>query len=478
MSWRMRLAMAGIVFVCGAAVVAAQSQHAMPGQTTLAVAQATATSPTAAQASGRTGVTRHITVQEAVQLALQHNHTIKIAGYRVEESLHAKEKARSGYFPQIKNETSVLKVTDTQFIQISAGELGNINGSANPSQNVTINQGGKTFVTSGTGMVQPITPLFTKVKPANDVARANLDATRETAQETSNEIALKVHEIYYKLLIAQSHHGAVEARIAAAQELQSQRTQEVKYGSTLQEDLIESTARTLQAKQELLSAELELADLTLAMNDAIGLPLSTKLDLDPNVPQVPASCEPEECVKTALAAHPEILAARDEVRKATAALQLSRADYVPDISAFARYSYTNDVPFLAKNFGSFGVLFTYDLFDGGKRRAERRESDSQLDEAKENLARVTDEVEVRVQTAENKLDRTREMMAVSEQLLALRVESRRTSAQQLAQGAALKSQADAATAQELDARTMLLQSQLDYLAAHDEMVQAMGQRPE
>ncbi len=68
---------------------------------------------------------------------------IKIAGYKVEESLHAKEKARSGYFPQIKNETNVLKVTDTQFIQIAAGELGTINGSPNPAHSTTINQGGK-----------------------------------------------------------------------------------------------------------------------------------------------------------------------------------------------------------------------------------------------------------------------------------------------------------------------------------------------
>jgi outer membrane protein len=457
MSWRIRLVMA----------------VALLGSWSAAMAQEAAPSRTAAASA-----TRHITIQEAVQLALQHNHVIKIAGYKVEESMHAKEKARSGYFPQIKNETNVLKVTDTQFIQIAAGELGTINGSPNPDHSVTINQGGKTFVTSGTGLVQPITPLFTKVKPANDVARANLDASRASAQETTNEIALKVHELYYKLLIAQSHHGAVEARIAAAQELQNQRGAEVKYGSTLQEDLIESTARTLQAKQELLSTELELSDLTLEMNDAIGLPLNTRLDLDPNVPQVPASCEPEACIKTALESHPEILAARDEVRKAVAAHQLSKADYIPDLSAFARYTYANDVPFLARNFGTFGISFTYDIFDGGRRRAELRESDSVLNEAKENLARVTEEVEVRVQTAENKLERTREMMTVSEQLLALRTESRRTTAQELAQGSALKSQADAAVAQELDARTMLLQSQLDYLGAHDEMIQAMGQRPE
>jgi hypothetical protein len=38
---------------------------------------------------------RKITLQEAVQLALQHNHDVRIAGYTVEEKQHAKEVAKS-----------------------------------------------------------------------------------------------------------------------------------------------------------------------------------------------------------------------------------------------------------------------------------------------------------------------------------------------------------------------------------------------
>ena len=83
-----------------------------------------------------------------------------------------------------------------------------------------------------------------------------------------------------------------------------------------------------------------------------------------------------------------------------------------------------------------------------------------------------------MQTAYNKLDLTRQMVKVSEQLLALRTESSRVSAQQLVRGAALRSLADAAVAQELDAKTLLLQSQLDYIQARDELIQAMGQTPQ
>ena len=425
-----------------------------------------------------TNTSRHLTLAEAVQLALKHNHVVRIAGLRVEELQHAKEKAKSAYFPTIKNESRVFTVTDTQFIQIAAGSLGTVAGTAIPATPVTINQGGKTFVTSGTGLLQPLTQLFTRVKPQNDAASAELGATRADAQETENEVALKVHQLYYRVLITQLHHSATQARIKAAEDLQNERTQQVKYGSALDEDVIESRAQALQAKQELLTTELQLSDLTMQLDDVTGLPLTTQLELDPSVPGIHDTCEREECIKVALQSHPEIVAAREELRKANAAVQLAKADYVPDITAFARYSYASNVPFLAHNFGSFGAELTYDLFDGGRRRAAVRESDAQVAEAKENLARVTEDVELRLQVAYNKLQRTREMVQVSEELHALRAESSRVYAQQLEKGAALQSQALNAVAQEFDAKTVLLQSQLDYIQARDEVTQAMGLTPE
>jgi outer membrane protein TolC len=420
---------------------------------------------------------RHITLSEAVQLALKHNHVVRIAGLQVQEKQRAKEEARSGYFPSITNESRVLHLTDTQFIQIAPGSLGTVAGTPIPTQPAVINQGGRTLVTSGTALVQPLTQLFTKVKPANDAARADLDATRANEKETQNDVALRVHQIYYQVLVAQLHKSATEAKIRAAHDLEDERVQQVKYGSTLDEQLIESKAQTLEAQQDLLTTELQLSDLTMQLNDVLGLPITTKVELDPTVPEVQEPCHGEECVRAALASHPEIVAARAEVEKASAGVRLAKADYFPDVSALARYDYSDQVPFLARNFGTFGARLTYELFDGGRRKAAVGESNARLGQARENLARITDEVELRVDTAANKLARTREMVDVSQQILALRTESSRVSAQQLEKGEALPSQADTAIAQEFGAKTRLLQSQLDYVQASDEMIQAIGLTP-
>jgi outer membrane protein TolC len=433
--------------------------------------------PSAPAQETKPAAPRLITLEEAVQMALKHNHVVRIAAYKVEEKQHAKDIARSAYFPLLRNDSSLLQLTDTQFIGIPAGSLGTVSGTSLPERSVILNQGGKTLVTSGTSLTQPLTELL-KIKPANDMAAAELSASRDRAHQTENEVALRVHQIYYRILISQAHREATQARIKASDDLKSERLAQVKFGAVLEEEAIESRAQSLEAKQDLLTTELQLSDLTMQLDDAIGLPLTTPLALDAGVREVATTCEREECLRVALESHPEMAEARAEIEKASAAVRLAKRQYIPDVEAFARYSYQDNVPFLARNFGTFGVHFGYDLFDGGRKRAAVAEHAAQLSQAQENFARIKEEIELRVQTAYNKLERTREMVKVAEELLALRTESRRVSTQQLQEGAALRSQADAAAAHELDAKTLLLQSQLEYIQARDEMTEAIGQIPQ
>lgn len=417
---------------------------------------------------------RAINLHEAVALALQHNHAVRIAALHVEEEQHAKEVARSSYLPTIRNESAFAHSTDSQFIAIPQGGLGVVSGTPIPGRQFTINQGDKNFILSGTGLTQPLTELF-KIKSANDAARADLNVSREKSRGTENDVSLKVRELYYNILVVQSQHQAIEAQIRAVEDLQGERVQQVKYGSTLEADLIESKAQLLEAKQQLLTTELQLSDLRLQFNDVLGIPLRTNVSLDPDVPTSHDNCGREQCVKLALDSNPEVTEARAELDKASAGVRAARREYIPDIEAFAKYSYQENVPFLARNFGTFGVHFGYDVFDGGKKRATLKERNAQLAQAKENLARISDEIEVKVQTAYNKLERTQQMVAVSEELLAARKEAQRVSAQGRERGTYLASQADAATAQQFQAQTLLLQSQLEYAQANDELNDVIGQ---
>jgi outer membrane protein TolC len=422
---------------------------------------------------------RRLTLPEAVDLALAQNHVVRLARLAADEKDRAKEVAKSAYFPQVTNETTVVHLTDTQLIEIPAGGLGVVGAAPIPPETLILNQGGVSAVTNGTGIVQPLTQLF-RVSANNDVARAEAQAMRERARGIEDQTALRVHQIYYRILIADVRRRAVLAKIQASEDLQRERIQQVRYGSALEADLIESRAHALQARQELLSTELLRSDLQMQLNDVIGLPVTTPLLLEPNVsPMSSASerCARDACVRAALDSHPEIAEARAQVEKAESAVRLAKYDFIPDVEVFGRYSFQNNVPFLAGRFGTIGIHARVDLFEGGRKRAVLRERETQLGQAKENLARISNEVELRVQTAYNKMERTRQMVTVSEELLALRSESRRVAAALLVNGGALGSQAKESDAHELEAQAALLQSQLDYVQAADEMDAAIGRRP-
>src|SRR4030095_16657878 len=96
-------------------------------------------------------------------------------------------------------------------------------------------------------------------------------------------IALQVRQIYYRMLIADVRRRAVLAKIQASDDVQRERVAQVRYGSALEADLIESRAHALQARQELLTTELQLSDLQTQLNDVIGLPLTTSLLLGFNM---------------------------------------------------------------------------------------------------------------------------------------------------------------------------------------------------
>jgi outer membrane protein TolC len=420
---------------------------------------------------------RSLTLDEAVQLALKNNHTVHLAALKVEQLQHEKDVARSYYYPVLKNDSSVRHITNLEDIVVPAGAFGVISGTAIPAQPTAIGQGSLNIEASRTSLTQPLTPLL-KIREKNNIAAADLNSSRADARQTQNEIALRTRQLYYGVLLAQSHRDAIQAGIQAAEELDKERIQQVKFGSALTEEQIESRAQTLQEKQDLISIDLQLTDLSMQLNDLLGLPLDTVLSLDPALPNRAEPCSLEDCRQLAVASHPEIQKAQQDVEKASAGVRFAKRDYIPDTEVFAHYDYQNGIPFLQHNFGTFGFNLSYDIFDGGRKHATLEANKTQLAEARENLARVKDDIEVRVETAYNKLERTRQMITVSEQLLALRTESRRVTVQQQQQGAALASQAAAATARELAAKASLLQARLDFVQAQDELTVALGRTPQ
>jgi outer membrane protein TolC len=417
---------------------------------------------------------RRLTLREAIDLATHQNHALKASSYAVAAEQQKQRIAKSDYFPSITNESNFLHITDLQRIDVPTGAFGVIpGGAAIPPSNVFLTQGTKTFESSGTMIAQPITQLI-KIHQANKVAAADVGISQASLKKTSTDIVFQVHELYYRVLTTQLQRDAAELQITSGSENLNENTAQVKNGSLLEVARVESQANLLEAKQTLLTTDMQISDLSIQLNDVLGLPLDTKLVLDPDV-DVALDLPPrEESLQTALNDNPEIKEAVQELAKAQAAHSAAKDEYIPDVTAFGRYSYQNGVPFLDRNFGTFGIHFSYDVFDAGKRRALVRERRNEVSEAQENLQRIKDEVEVRVKMIYNRLETARALVEVRREYLAARQENSRLSEDQFKQGITLASQRDASRAQAMKARAGLLDASLAYLLARDDLDRALG----
>jgi outer membrane protein TolC len=412
---------------------------------------------------------RRLTIQEAIDLALRANHSLRAASYQVSAEEEKRRIAKSNYFPSITNESNLLHVTDLQRVEVAPGTF----GSGIPASNVFLTQGTKTFESSGTMIAQPITQLI-RIHQANKIAVVDVNLSQASLKKASTDVVFRVHELYYRVLTSQLQREAAELQITSGSENLNESTEQVKKGGLLEVARIESRASLLEAKQALLTTDMQIDDLTIELNDVLGLPLNTKLVLDPNV-DVSLDLPPrEESLKTALNDNPEIKEAVQTVAKAQAAHSAAKAEYIPDVTAYARYSYQNGVPFLDRNFGTFGIHLSYDVFDAGKRRALIRERRDEVSQAEENLERVKDEIQVRINMIYNRLEVARAMVEVRKEYLAARQENARLSEDQFKQGLMLASQRDASQAQAMKARAGLLDASLNYLLARDDLDRALG----
>ena len=419
---------------------------------------------------------RHLTLTEAVHLAISQNRSLKIARLKVTENEQKKAGQHSAYFPSLTNQSNILHVTDLQNISIPAGAFGIAGGSEVPSQNRTLPQGRETFYTSGTQLSQPLTQLI-RIHDANRMAAADVAISQDDLKKAENEVALQVHSVYYGILIAKLQRQAADQQTRYADENLRENEDDVRNGNALRVTTIQGRATVLESRRSVLTTDLQLSDLNTELNDLLGLPLDTQLDLDAAVPVDFDQRSREEYLRTAWSENPQIKAAEDAVTKAHAAVGSAESAYIPDVTAYARQSYQDGVPFLVRNFGTFGVNMTWDVFDFGKRRAGVRESEAQLAQAEENVRRLKDEVAVSIERSYNKVQRTKSVVEVAQQVVKLRQESERLAENQLTQGVVLVSERRQATADTYKAQADFLQANLGYLLAWAELEQAVGRTP-
>src|ERR1700732_5194929 len=234
------------------------------------------------RAAAQVGTPVALTLSQAIDLALKQNRSLKLAQLSVVDSEQKKEIARAAYFPHIKNESGVLHVTELEGVAIPAGAFGNFASTGLiPGQSLFIDQGSLTSYTSGTGLTQPLTQMF-RINESNRAATADINTAKIQVNQAENEVALRVRQLYYAVLIAQLKQRAAAEEVNASQIKAQESVDAVQQGRALDLAALESRAALLDARQSGLTLNLQIHDLMLSLDDLLGLPLNTNLQLDEN----------------------------------------------------------------------------------------------------------------------------------------------------------------------------------------------------
>jgi outer membrane protein TolC/preprotein translocase subunit SecF len=412
--------------------------------------------------------TKRLTLPEAVDLALKGNSALKIARFKVDEKGKKVDSTSADYYPHLSNYSWYSGTSESQLVTIPLPGIGVL-----PVEKAPAGQGSSSFFLNGAVLSQPVTQLL-KIHEATGIARSDQRVAEADVKRAENDITLAVHQLYYGLLAVRKQKEAAEAGLKAAEESRREAEKAVLARNLLEVSIIESRTAVLQNKQSLLSANIQIADLNAELNQVLGLPLDTQLELsDPGPSEGPVESR-DYYLQAALCGNPEIESAKATVVKAQGGVRAARDEYIPDVTLFAADAYQEGASFLTQNVGVFGVMMSWDVWDWGKRSHVIGERSAQLSQAQENVHRVSDQVTVELDKAYRKLENTKSMTDVAREALALQKERLRLISDQLKTATASFTKYNEAVAALKKAESDELQARLGYELAIAELNRIAG----
>jgi outer membrane protein TolC len=357
-----------------------------------------------------------LTLEEARERARSNSKLLALAAGNIQAKEYATRVARADYFPQVLG-SSVYFHFDNPLGSIETP--GRLTGM--PLSAAVFNQD-SSFST--VYAAQPITALL-KVCQGVKIARADEQTARADLEKGTRALLRGVEQLFWGILAAQRIRAGTLVAVAGAEEL-------ARTGN------IQARIALLEARQGLQAVEGQLADLQAQLNDLVGLPPCTKLELvAPPLPGFPVSCA-DEAVELAVAASPEVRAAEQDVVKANAGVAAAKVDYLPNVAVIGGYAKQTAASYIQQDVNYVGVTGTYTFFAWGKRKNTVREREEFVRLAGLKVEQTRDEVRQKALKAFREMEQDRDALQAAEEMAKLRQEAEQQAAAPAVKFAAAK----------------------------------------
>ena len=338
-----------------------------------------------------TNGTVDLNLPKTVQMALDYNRDIKNSQYALKKAEYAINQAQAGKKPTVDYNFGAQRsrATDAATYSRAASLMGGANSVSNAFSNgISVN-----------------IPLYTGGLVEGQIDVAKLGKTNAQEEILRVEQATKYSAIqgYYGLLAYQElqgvYHEAVDNLQGHLDNVQAQ----YNVGTKAKVDVLSSDVSLANAKTTAITADNNVAIAESNLNNILGLPLETKLNLaDHQLPFDTYNISLQEATDYAMKYRPEVLQAAIAVQEAERNIDIADAGNKPTVAITGGNDWAdNTFPGIDANKRSWKVAagVTYNFYDGGATKAKVNQAKQDLLVARETEQKTREAVQLEVKQA-------------------------------------------------------------------------------
>ena len=324
-----------------------------------------------------------LTLDQAVSLALQDNHSLKTSAIDIQKAQDRLAASRTRQFPSINlYMLGAQQLTSFDFT-LEKGVLGSYQGTGPlPAEDVHL----KTPL-APTGFMlgrvsQPISSLI-RIRRNMETLKTGVTLAEEQVRADRQKIARDVKQIYYSLQQVESSLRSVRETANLYREVEKLTSNYVLQQVALRGDLLDTQMRLAKALQSEALLRNQEATAKEQLNQLLGREVLTEFEVQPVLEVSGDYPSMEEARARALKERPEIRQAHLRQTQAEQDWRAKKAEYIPEIAAeFNNVTFMNWGRFMPLQSTSVGVSLTWEPFDWGRKKHESAEKQHTIDQAR------------------------------------------------------------------------------------------------
>jgi outer membrane protein TolC len=379
-----------------------------------------------------------LTLDEAIRIAQESNRSIKNAILAASIAADRTAEARTYRYPSIDLYalgSQLLTPLDFRFEQGTFGTFPGIGPI--PATDTSIHTPLKPTLY---GIFQVTQPLSQQHKIGLNIRLAKLseklNAEKLRAQKQS--IGNQVKQAYYGLAKTQSAIEVSRKNLELDRGLQRLMQQNVLQKIALKSDEMDAEAKLAQEEYNQVMLGNALETQKEQLNELLGRDVRTAFSVGAAPEPTIVEMDLESARAKALAARPEVRQSRLGVEQAELNRRVTKADYIPDVSFTVRdITLGNVSTLLPENIASAGILVSWNPLDWGRRKHELAEATKTIEQSKNSLKDVEDQIVVEIGDKFRKLQQTRALLHATDLMVASSQEKLRVILNQYEQKTAL-----------------------------------------